>query len=164
MTFTNSAPAEPAPPKTRRFWNWKLISLEIILTGLGLYLFLARAPKLPGLTGFVLAVLGLWLLSMEFRGFSVDPRAISFPSGLFATLPILSFRRRRISPASVRELTVLDPWLGFQIVEIYGGFGTELLVFQNRGQRLRFTDAVGEICPNVPLFRQKSLAKEYELH
>jgi hypothetical protein len=155
------APA-PASPKSRRFWNWKLIGGEIILTALGIYLFLDQAPQYPGLAGLVLGILGVWLLLSEFRGFTVAPKAISFPSR-FASLPVLSLRRMSVSPASVRELRVLDPWLSFQMVEIYGGFGAELLLFQSRGQRRRFTSAVGEICPSVRLYRKKPLAKEYEL-
>ena len=72
-------------------------------------------------------------------------------------------RRISISPASVRELTVMQTWFSFQVVEIYGGFGTELLLFQSRGQRLRFTSAVEAICPNANVFRQKPLPNEYEL-
>jgi hypothetical protein len=157
----SAAPA-PAPPKSRRFWNWKLIGGEIILTALGVYLFLAQAPRLSGMAGLVVGVLGIWLLLSEFRGFAVAPRAISFPSR-FAKLPILSLRRISVSPASVRELTVMQTWFSFQIVEIYGGFGTELLLFQSRGQRLRFTSAVEAICPNATVYRKKPLRKEYEL-
>jgi hypothetical protein len=151
-----------ATPKSRRFWNWKLIGGEIFLTALGVYLFLDQAPRSSVVAGLVLAILGVWLLLSEFRGFAVAPKAISFPSR-FAPLPILSLRRMSVSPASVRELTIVQTWFSFQLVEIYGGFGTELLVFQSRGQRRRFTSAVGEICPNVPLYRRKPLAKEYEL-
>jgi hypothetical protein len=155
--------AAPAPPtKSRRFWNWKLIGGEIILTALGVYLFFGQAPRLSGMAGLVLGVLGVWLLLSEFRGFAVAPKAISFPSR-FAKLPILTLRRISVSPASVRELTVLDPWLSIQMVEIYGGFGTGLLLFQSRGQRLRFTSAVEAICPNANVFRKKPLPKEYEL-
>ncbi len=154
--------AAPAPAPPRRFWNWKLIGGEIILTVLGGYLFLAQAPRLSGMAGLVVGVLGIWLLLSEFRGFAVAPKAISFPSR-FAKLPILSFRRINVSPASVRELTVMRTWFGFQVVEIYGGFGTELLLFQSRGQRLRFTSAVEAICPNANVFRHKPAPKEYEL-
>ena len=157
-----SAPPAPAPPKSRQFWNWKLICSEIILTALGVYMFDAQVPRSSGMAGLVLGILGVWLLLSEFRGFAVAPNAISFPSR-FAKLPILTFRRMSVSPASLRELTVLDPRLSFQMVEIYGGFGTELLLFQSRGQRRRFTSAVGEICPSVQLYRKKPLAKGYEL-
>jgi hypothetical protein len=57
----------------------------------------------------------------------------------------------------------MQTWFSFQIVEIYGGFGTELLLFQSRGQRLRFTSAVEAICPNATVYRKKPLRKEYEL-
>ena len=158
---TSAAPA-PAPPKSRQFWNWKLIGGEIILTVLGVYLFVAQAPRLSGMAGLVVGVLGIWLLLSEFRGFAVASKAISFPSR-FANFPILSLRRMSVSPASVRELTVMQTWFSFQVVEIHGGFGTELLLFQSRGQRLRFTSAVEAICPNANVFRQKPLPKEYEL-
>ena len=39
----------------------------------------------------------------------------------------------------------MNPWYGFQVVEIRGGFRTELLLFQTRGQRLRFMSVVEEI-------------------
>ena len=97
----------PAPPKSRRFWNWKLIGGEIILTVLGVYLFLAQAPRLPGMAGLVVGILSIWLLLSEFRGFAVAPKAISFPSR-FVKLPILSLRRMSVNPASVRELTVMQ--------------------------------------------------------
>ena len=157
IDHVTSAPA-PAPPRSRRFWNWKLISSDIILTALGVYLFVAQAPRLSGMAGLVVGVLGIWLLLSEFRGIAVAAKAISFPSR-FAKLPILSLQRMSISPASVRELTVLDPWLSFEMVEIYGGFGTELLLFQSRGQRRQFTSAVGEICPSVPLYRKSRLRR-----
>src|SRR5271169_1373039 len=49
---TSAAPA-PAPPKSRRFCNWKLIGGEIILTFLGVYLFVAQVPRLSGMAGSV---------------------------------------------------------------------------------------------------------------
>ena len=48
----------------------------------------------------------------------------------------------------------MNPWYGFQVVEIRGGFRTELLLFQTRGQRLRFMSVVEEICPEVQMFRK----------
>jgi hypothetical protein len=160
----SAAPA-PAPPKSRRFRNWKLIGGDIILTAVGVYLFVTQAPRLSGmagLAGLLVGALGVWLLLSELRGFAVTPKAISFPSRS-APLPILTFQRMSVSPANVRELTILQTWFSFQLVEIYGGFGTELLLFQSRGQRLRFTSAVEAICPNANVFRQKPLPKEYEL-
>jgi hypothetical protein len=152
----------PAPQKSRRFRNWKLIGGDIILTAVGVYLFVTQAPRLSGMAGLVIGALGVWLLLSELRGFAVTPKAISFPSR-FAPLPILTFQRMSVRPANVRELTILQTWFSFQVVEIYGGFGTDLLVFQSRGQRRRFTSAVEAICPSVPLYRRKPLAKEYEL-
>jgi hypothetical protein len=114
------------------------------------------------MAGLVVGILGIWLLLSEFRGFAVARKAISFPSR-FAKLPILSLRRMNVSPASVRELTVMQTWFSFQVVEIYGGFGTELLLFQIRGQRLRFTSALEAICPNAHVYRKKPPPKEYEL-
>ena len=57
----------------------------------------------------------------------------------------------------------MQTWFSFQLVEISGGFETELLLFQSRGQRLRFTSAVEAICPNANVYRKKPLPKEYEL-
>ena len=57
----------------------------------------------------------------------------------------------------------MQTWFSFQVVEIYGGFGTELLLFQSRGQRLRFTSALEAICPNAHVYRKKPPPKEYEL-
>ena len=57
----------------------------------------------------------------------------------------------------------MQTWFSFQVVEIYGGFGTELLLFQSRGQRLRFTSALEAICPNANDVPAKPLPKEYEL-
>jgi len=156
-----SASAGRASSRTTRFWNWKLIGVEIILAALWAYEFLIRAPPLPAVAGFATGLLGFWLLSSEFRGVAISTRVISFPSGRPAKLPILSFKRRlSISPASVRELTVMQPWCSFQTVEIYGGFGSELLLFQSRDQRLRFMTAIEEICPNVRMFRRNPPPRE----
>ena len=48
-------------------------------------------------------------------------------------------------------------WHSFEIVSIEGGFGTELLMFQSRGQRLRFMSAIEKMCPNVKMFRKMPL-------
>jgi hypothetical protein len=81
------ASAAPAPPKSRRFCNWKLIGGEIILTVLGVYLFVAQVPRLSGMAGLVVGVLGVWLLLSEFRGFAVAPnptsRIRSWKSGFY---------------------------------------------------------------------------------
>lgn len=151
-------PATPTPtssPRTKRFWNWKLISVEIIVTALGAIAFLTRAPRLPGMAGLVIGLLGLWLLSREYRGIAVNAKMISLPTGGLRALPILHLGRRKVHPDSVRELTVTHPWYSFQIVQIQGDFGSEVLVFQSRGQRLRFMKALENINPGVQMYRQK---------
>ena len=64
----------PARDKTKRFWNWKLIGIEIILVALAIYAFLKWAPRLPGMAGFVMTLVGVWLLSREFRGLSINSK------------------------------------------------------------------------------------------
>jgi hypothetical protein len=150
----SSAPAPSAPTKTKRFWNWKLIGIEIIVIALAIYAFLRWAPRLSGMVGFAVAILGVWLLTREFRGLSINSKVISLPSGRLGALPILSLKRRKVHPDALRELTVTPPWYSFQIVHIQGEFGSELLVFQSRGQRLRFMNAVEKICPNVQMYRR----------
>ena len=150
----SSDPAPSARTKTKRFWNWKLIGIEIMATALAIYAFLRWAPRLSGMVGFAMALLGVWLLSREFRGLSINSKAIYLPSGRLGALPILSLRRRKVHPDALRELTVARPWYSFQMVHIQGEFGSELLVFQSRGQRLRFMNAVEKICPNVQMYRR----------
>src|SRR5271154_4760221 len=150
----SSEPAPSARTKTKRFWNWKLIGIEIIVIALAIYAFLRWAPRLPGMAGFAMALLGVWLLSREFRGLSINSKVISLPSGRLGALPILSLKRRKVHPDALRELTVTPPWYSFQIVHIQGEFGSELLVFQSRGQRLRFMNAVEKICPSVQMYRR----------
>jgi len=154
------APAVPVHPKTKRFWNWKLIGVELFVVAVGVavgaYGFLAQAPRLPVMAGFAIGVLGIWLLSREFQGLAINAQVISFPSARLERLPIVALGRRlRSSPGSLQELTVAHPWFGFQIVYIRGDFGTEMLVFQSRDQRLRFMGVVEEICPNIRMFRRK---------
>jgi hypothetical protein len=150
----SSDPAPFAGTKTKRFWNWKLIGIEIMATALAIYAFLRWAPQLPGMVGFVIALFGVWLLSREFRGLSINSKAIYLPSGRLRALPILYLRRRKVHPDALRELTVAPPWHSLQMVHIQGEFGSELLVFQSRGQRLRFMNAVEKICPNVRMYRR----------
>ena len=142
------------PLKTRGFRNWKLIGTEIVATGLGVVGFSEWAPGLPGMVGFVIAILGLWLLSREVRGVAINPQMISLPSNRWRRFPILYSGRRRVDPGRLRELTVTRPWYGFQIVRIQGDFGTETLVFQTRRQRQRFMSVVESICPNAEIFRE----------
>jgi hypothetical protein len=77
----------PAPPKSRRFRNWKLIGGDIILTAVGVYLFVAQAPRLSGMAGLLVGALGVWLLLSELRGFAVTPKVISFPSRFAPRFP-----------------------------------------------------------------------------
>lgn len=69
-----------------------------------------------------------------------------------------SFGRRKIRPVGLLEMVVTPNWYGFQIVQNKGEFGSDVLVFQSRGQRLRFMSAVEEICPNIQIFRRRRLA------
>jgi hypothetical protein len=152
-----SEPVATAPtplPRTKRFWNWKLISLELLVTAMAGYAFLTRAPKFPGMAGFVVGLLGLWLLSREYRGIAVNAKMISLPTGRLRALPIVYSGRRKVHPDSVRELTVTAPWYSFQIVHIQGDFGSEVLIFQSRGQRRRFMNIIEKICPNVQMYRK----------
>jgi hypothetical protein len=166
-SHASGAPAAPAAPetsaeesgpiayvKTKRFWNWKLIALEIVITAGGVYEFVTRAPRFLGMAGFFIGLLGLWLLSREVRGLAINARAISLPSGRLRPLPILARGRRKIPPEAVRELTVTEPWYTFQVVQIQGTFGLEVLVFQSRGQRLRFMNVIEKICPNIQMYRK----------
>jgi hypothetical protein len=145
-------------PRTKRFWNWKLIGVKFIVTVLGGVAFLTRAPTLPGMAGLVVGVLGLGLLGREYRGIAVNAQMISLPTGWLRALPIIHLGRRKIHPGSVRELTVTRPWYSFQIVQIKGDFGSEVLKFQSRRQRLRFMKALEKINPNVQMYRKNAAA------
>ena len=151
---SSSDPAPSAPTKTKRFWNWKLIGIEIMVTALAIYAFLQWAPRPSGMVGFAMALLDVWLLTREFRGLAINDKVISLPSGRLPALPVLYRGRRKVHPDALRELTVTPPWCSFQIVNIQGEFGSEMLVFQSRGQRLRFMNAVEKICPNVQMYRR----------
>jgi hypothetical protein len=106
------------------------------------------------LAGLGVGILGLWLLSREIPGLAINDRGFALPISRRGWLPILPVgRRAKMKPGSLRELTVMSPWYGFQVVEIRGGFRTELLLFQTRGQRLRFMGVVEEIYPHVEMFR-----------
>jgi hypothetical protein len=146
--------AQPARRRTKRFWHWKLICAEFIVATTGIGGFIILVPWIERLAGLGVGILGLWLLSREIRGLAINDRVFALPTGRRAWLPILPLGRRvKIKPASLRELTVMSPWYGFQVVEIRGGFRTELLLFQTRGQRLRFMSVVEEISPDVQMFR-----------
>jgi hypothetical protein len=153
-TPTQGTPTPSALRRTKRFWNWKLIVVEIIVTVLGGIAFLTPAPGLPGMVGLGVGLLGLWLLSREYRGIAVNAQMISLPAGWPRALPILHLGRRKVHPGGVRELTVTRPRYSFQIVQIKGVFGSEVLVFQSRRQRLRFMKALEKINPDLPMYRK----------
>ena len=153
---SSAAPAAPVRLKTKRFWNWKLIGLEFIVIAAGIYGFDDFFHNLLlRVVALLVALFGLWLLIQEFRGLSIGAQIISLPSGRSAAFPVLFRGRRKIAIETLRELTVSDRWYGFEIVTIQGGFGSEVLVFQSRGQRLRFMGAVEKIRPDVQMFRKK---------
>src|ERR1700677_4200218 len=152
----SSSHATPPPPlKTERFRNWKLIGLEIVVTALAASAFLAWEPGLPGWVGLASGLLIVWPLSRYFLAVPIDSRGISLPRGRLARFPIVSLGRRLETGATpLRELMVMEPWHGFQVVEIEGWFGSEVLVFQNRVQRLRFMSAFEETYPGVPIYKK----------
>ena len=135
-TDTDVVPSTPSAPtrrsKTRRFWNWKLIGLEFFMAAAGIYGFLTFGARSPRIAWLGIGVLGVWLLSREFRGVAINSERISLPTGRPRQFPILSLGPRQwLKPASLRELTVMRAWYGFEVVEIQGGFGSELLVFSD---------------------------------
>jgi hypothetical protein len=157
----SSRTTAPAPRKTERFRNWKLIGAEIIATALAVYLFAAWAPQWPGWVGLVAGVVIVLSLSREFRGLSINGRGISFPRGRLARFPIVALGRKlEVGAAGLRELMVMEPWHGFQVVRMEGWFGSELLIFQSRDQRLRFMSAFEENCPNVPVCRMSPAKRD----
>jgi hypothetical protein len=159
MSSSHTTP--PPPLKTERFRNWTLIGLEIIVTALAVSAFLAWEPELPGWAGLAAGLLIVWLLSREFLGVAIDSRGISLPRGRLAKFPIVSLGRRlETGAAPLRELLVREPWCGFQVVEIEGWFGSEVLVFQSRAQRLRFMCAFEETYPSVPIYRKRAKKKK----
>jgi hypothetical protein len=150
----SSAQGLRRPLKTKRFWNWKLIGIEVVATGLGVVAFSEWAPRIPGMGGFVIAIVGLWSLSREVRGVAINTQMIALPSNRWRRFPILYSGRRRVHPGGLRELTVTRSWYSFQIVRIQGDFGTETLVLQTRRQRRRFMKVIEAVCPNVGIFRE----------
>jgi hypothetical protein len=150
----SDVPSSAQRLKTKRFRNWKLICIEVVVTSLGGVAFSEWAPALPGMAGVAIAILGLWLLSREVRGVAINSQIISLPSNRWRRFPILYSGRRRVHPGSLRELTVTRPWYSFQIVRAQGDFWAETLVFQTRRQRQRFMSVVEAICPNAGIFRE----------
>jgi hypothetical protein len=103
----------------------------------------------------------VWPLSREFLGIAIDSRGISLPRGRLTRFPIVALGLRlETGAAPLRELMVMEPWYGFQVVEVEGWFGSEVLVFQNRAQRLRFMSAFEETYPSVPIYRRRAKKKK----
>ena len=140
--------------RAKRFWNWKTIVLEAGLCAIGFELFNKRAPSLIGLGGFFIGIFTLWLLVRELYGVAVDPHHISMPTVRISWLPIIAWGRRSVSVEGVRECTVAPRWLGFEVLQIKGAFGGDVLVFPTRGQRRRFTNLIEKLNPNVVIYRQ----------
>ena len=178
VSSSDPAPlAQPAPPeqpqpaarsmpaaragrrKTKRFWNWKLIFIAFIAAAAGFGGFVFLGARMEQFGGLGIGIVGLWILSREIWGIAINDQVLAFPSGRRGQFPILSLGRRvRIKPGNLRELTVVSGWYSFQVVEIQGGFGSELLVFQTRGQRLRFMKVVEDIRPDIKMFRRAGSA------
>jgi hypothetical protein len=146
------------PLKTQRFRNWKLIVFEIVVTALAASSFLAWEPGLLGWVGLVAGILIVWPLSRESIGLAINSRGVSLPRGRLARFPILALGRGlETGTAGLHhKLMVMAPWYGFQVVEIQGWFGSELLVFQSRVQRRRFVSAFEEICPDVSITKTRT--------
>jgi hypothetical protein len=145
--------------RTKRFWNWKLIGIESVAAFLAFYAFnagSARAPKIPSMLEVLVGAVLLWLLYREFFGVTINREEIAIPTNRVAWMPILSFGRRKIRLASLSRMTVAPAWYSFQIVRISGDFGSDVLVFQTRGQRRRFTSLIEKICPKVVVYRSRS--------
>ena len=153
----SSRTTAPAPRKSQRFRNWKLIGFEIIVTALAASAFLAWEPGLLGWVGLVAGILLVWPLSREFIGLAITSRGVSLPCGRLARFPILALRRGlETGTAGPPNLMIMRPWYGFQVVVIEGWFGSELLVFQSRAQRRRFVSAFEEICPDVSITKARA--------
>ena len=140
--------------RAKRFWNWKMILLEASLCALGFELFNKRAPNLIGLVGLFIGIFSLWHLVRELSGVAVDPKKISMPTGRISWLPIISWGRRSVSIEGVRECTVAPRWLGFEVLEIKGAFGGDVLVFPTRAQRRRFTNLIEKLNQDVVIYRK----------
>jgi hypothetical protein len=149
-----------APARPKRFWNWKLIVVEAAVAFLGFHVFNAttiRKPQIPGILGVLIGVVFLWLLVRELYGIAIDSEVISIPTNRVQWFPLLAFGRRKLRAADVRSITVAQPWYGFQVAKIAGDFGSDLLVFQSRGQRRRFTSIAEQVCPKLVVYRSKTV-------
>jgi hypothetical protein len=141
-------------PGTKRFWNGKLIGVEMVVTALGGTAFLIWLRNSQEWRAWWWDCSAWGLLTREYGGIAVNAQMISLPTGRLCALPFIYRERRKIHPASVRELTVTRPWYTFQIAHIQGDFGSEVLMFPSRGERLRFMKVIERICPNVQMYRK----------
>jgi hypothetical protein len=138
-----------------RFWNWKMMIAEIAIAASGALLFNYRAPQPSGLFGLVAAAFALWLFFQESMGVVVTREAVFIPVRRFASLPILAFGRLLVKPLGIREFTIRKRWLGFDVVEVDGGFGKQTMLFSTRGQRRRFIESIARINPAVVTYRTR---------
>jgi hypothetical protein len=152
----SSVSPEVGSLKKSRFRNWKMMAIELAIAVLGFYVFAVTTigqPKIPGMAGVFAGIAGLWLLQIELLGISIDQETLTLPMRRIPSMPALSFRRRTVFLSEVRRLTILPRWLGFEAVKIYGDFGSDMLIFNSRDQRRRFTLVMHSLCPSILIFR-----------
>lgn len=160
---TVAAPTKKAirPPRLKRYRNWKMIAIELAIASAGFYLFninTVKKPQIPGILGLLVAFGALWLLYRELNGVKIAGEIISVPSNRIRWLPILSFYRREIRLDSLRRITVAPRWWWFEVAWLSGEFGSEMVVFQSRRQRRRFTRLIERLCPQLVVYRSRSIS------
>jgi hypothetical protein len=128
---------------------------SILAACLGLGCFVLRSNAPPGWYGLALAfsVISMWVFFIELRGVAAVSGTLSFPRRPLRWFPIVPIWRSRVLLTELDEMTLLRPWLAFQVVRLDGQFGSERLLFDSRKARLRFFDAVMEQRPHVPIYR-----------
>jgi hypothetical protein len=138
-----------------------MMGIELAVALFGFWVFavttMIGGPEIPGIAGVILGIGALWVFQCELPGILIDPQALSMPSRI-RTMPV-SFRRRTLSLADVHRLTVSAPWWwGFEVVNISGNFGSDMLIFASRGQRRRFSALIKSVCPDIAIYRIRSLS------
>jgi hypothetical protein len=135
-----------------------MMGIEFAVAVLGFCVFAVTAmmsgPEIPGIVGVIVGIGALWVIRCELPGILIDPKALSMPSRIRA-MP-LSFRRRTVPLTDVHRLTVSAPWCGFEVVNISGNFGSDMLIFASRDQRRRFTALILSLCPGIAIYRSPS--------
>jgi hypothetical protein len=142
--------------KKRRFRNWKMMAIELAIAVLGFYVFSVTTvdkPEILGVGGVIGGIGALWLIQVEWLGVSIDDETLTMPTRRIPWMPALSFRRRTVLLSEVRRLIMSARWLGFEVVKIYGDFGSEKLIFGSKAQRRCFTLLTQRICPSVAVHR-----------